>query len=123
MLVKEAIQKVKERKPNAYNDEALLDYINECEAMIQRELYLETPEEIVQYEYPDGLEEELILPAPYNMVYVTYAIMMIQYNQEEYTAYNNSNLLFQTQYQEAQKYYNRQNPNPPSLKITNWMRG
>lgn len=123
MLVKEAIQKVKERKPNAYNDEALLDYINEIEAMIQRELYLETPEQIVQYEYPDGLEEELILPTPYNMIYVTYVIMMIQYNQEEYTAYNNSNALFQTEYQEAQKYFNRQNPNPPSLKVTNWMRG
>ena len=104
MLVKEAIQKVKERKPNAYSDEALLDYINECEAMIQRELNLETPEEIVQYEYPDGLEEELILPAPYNMVYVTYAIMMIQYNQEEIAAYNNSNAMFEAQFTEAQKY-------------------
>ena len=120
MLVKEAIQKVKERKPNAYSDEALLDYINECEAMIQRELNLETPEEIVQYEYPDGLEEELILPAPYNMVYVTYAIMMIQYNQEEIAAYNNSNAMFEAQFTEAQKYYNKQNENRKDYVITNW---
>ena len=120
MLVKEAIQKVKERKPNAYSDEALLDYINECEAMVQRELYLETPEEIVQYEYPDGLEEELILPSPYSMVYVTYAIMMIQYNQEEIAAYNNSNEMFAAQLAEAQKYYNRQNENRKTVYVTNW---
>ncbi len=120
MLVKEAIQKVKERKPNAYSDEALLDYINECEAMIQRELNLEIPEEIVQYEYPDGLEEELILPSPYSMVYVTYAIMMIQYNQEEIAAYNNSNEMFKAQLEEAQKYYNRQNDNRKTFRITNW---
>ncbi len=120
MLVKEAIAKVKERKPNAYSDEALLDYINECEAMIQRELYLETPEEIIQYEYPDGLEEELILPSPYSMVYVTYAIMMIQYNQEEIAAYNNSNEMFAAQLEEAQKYYNRQNENRRTVYVTNW---
>lgn len=120
MLVKEALAKVKERKPNAYSDEALLDYINECEAMVQRELYLETPEEIVQYEYPDGLEEELILPSPYSMVYVTYAIMMIQYNQEEISAYNNSNAMFETQLAEAQKYYNKHNENRKTIRVTNW---
>jgi hypothetical protein len=120
MLVKEALAKIKERKPNAYSDEALLDYINECEAMVQRELYLETPEEIVQYEYPDGLEKELILPSPYSMVYVTYAIMMIQYNQEEISAYNNSNAMFETQLAEAQKYYNRHNENRKTIRVTNW---
>lgn len=123
MTVNEALAKVKDRKPNAYNDESLNDWLNECEAMVQREIMLTVPEEIIQYEWPDDRDKELILPKPYDAMYVTYIIMMIQYVQEEYGAYNNTNMMFQTQYQAAQGYYNKLDPNPPSLKITNWMRG
>lgn len=123
MTVNEALAKVKDRKPNAYNDESLNDWLNECEAMVQREIMLTVPDEIIQYEWPDDRDKELILPRPYDAMYVTYIIMMIQYVQEEYGAYNNTNLMFQTQYQAAQGYYNKLDPNPPSIKITNWMRG
>jgi len=123
MTVNDAIAKVKDRKPNAYSEESLTDWLNECEAMVQREMFLTVPEEIVQYKWPEDMDTELILPRPYDALYVTYMIMMIQYTQEEYIAYNNTNAMYQTQYEAAQGYFNRQNPNPPSLKITNWMRG
>lgn len=123
MTVYEAIAKVKDRKPNAYSDESLNDWLNECEAMVQRELFLTVPDEIVQYKFPEDRDKELILPKPYDALYVTYIIMMIQYNQEEWGAYNNSQAMFTAQYQGAQGYFNRLDPNPPSLVITNWMRG
>jgi hypothetical protein len=123
MTVNDAISKVKDKKPNAYSEESLVDRLNDCEAMIQRELLLTEPDEIVQYDWTQDMDKELILPRPYDAVYVTYIIMMIQYDQEEYTAYNNSNAMFQTQYSAAQGYFNKLNPNPPSIKVTNWMRG
>lgn len=123
MTVNECLAKVKDRKPNAYKDESLTDLLNECEAMVQRELLLTVPDEIVQYDFATDMDKELILPRPYDALYVTYIIMMIQYNQEEYMAYNNTNSMFQTQYANAQSYYNKQNPNPPSVKVRNWMRG
>lgn len=123
MTVNEVIAKVKDRKPNAYSDESLNDRLNDCEAMVQRELLLTVPDEIVQYAYPEDRDKELILPRPYDELYVTYIIMQIQFDQEEYGAYNNSNAMFMAQYQSAQSYYNRLDPNPPSLKITNWFRG
>ena len=123
MTVNEVLAKVKDRKPNAYSDESLNDRLNDCEAMVQRELLLTVPDEIVQYEYPEDRDKELILPRPYDELYVTYIIMQIQFDQEEYGAYNNSNAMFTAQYQSAQSYYNRLDPNPPSLKITNWFRG
>ena len=46
MTVYEAIAKVKDRKPNAYSDESLNDFLNDCEAMVQRELMLTVPDEI-----------------------------------------------------------------------------
>lgn len=123
MTVYEAIAKVKDRKPNAYSDESLNDWLNECEAMVQREILLTVPDEIVQYEWAKDRDKELILPRPYDALYVTYIIMMIQYTQEEYIAYNNTNNMFEEQYKSAQAYYNRLDPNPPSLRIKNWMRG
>lgn len=120
MTVNEALAKVKDRKKNAFSDESLNAWLNDCEAIVQRELLLTVPDEIVQYEFPADKDKELILPRPYDELYVTYIIMMIQYTQEEYTDYNNTNNMFEAQYQKAQGYYNRLNPNPPSLKITNW---
>lgn len=123
MTVNEALAKVKDRKPNAYSDESLNDWLNECEAMVQREILLTPPDEIVQYKFPEDRDKELILPKPYDALYVSYITMMIMYTQEEYIAYNNTNNMFKAQYASAQEFYNKQNPNPPSLKITNWMRG
>ena len=70
MTVNEVLAKVKDGKPNAYSDESLNDMINDCEAMIQRELMLTAPDEIIQYAWPDDRDNELILPRPYDMVYV-----------------------------------------------------
>lgn len=123
MTVNEAIAKVKDRKPNAYSDESLNDFLNDCEAMVQRELMLTAPEEIIQYAWPEDREKELILPRPYDELYVVYMIMKIQFIQEEFGAYNNSKLMFDSLYQDAQGYYNRLDPNPPSLVIRNWFGG
>ena len=123
MKVYEAIEKIKQRKPNAYNEEALNDWLNECEAIVQRELFLTPPEEIVQYAWPEDRDEELILPKPYDALYVTYVKMMIEFTQEEFGTYNNTNKMYLAQYQAAQGYYNKLDPNPPSLRIKNWMRG
>lgn len=123
MTVNEVIAKVKDRKPNAYSEESLNDWLNECEAMVQRELLLTVPEEIVQYEWPEDRDKDVILPKPYDALYVTYIIMMVQYVQEESVAYNNSLAMFNAQYQAAQSYFNKLDPNPPSLKVKNWFRG
>lgn len=123
MTVNECLAKVKDRKPNAYSDESLTDRLNEIEARIQREILLKEPDDIIQYSFPEDRDTELILPKPYDSAYVYYIKMMVEFDQEEYSAYNNTLLMFNAQYQDAEKYYNRMNPNPPAIKIRNWMRG
>lgn len=123
MTVNECLAKVKDRKPNAYSDESLTDRLNEIEARIQREILLKEPEDIIQYEFPGDRDKELILPKPYDSAYVYYIKMMVEFDQEEYSAYNNTMAMFNAQYQDAEKYYNKMNPNPPAIKIKNWMRG
>lgn len=123
MTVNECLAKVKDRKPNAYSDESLTDRLNEIEARVQREILLKDPDDIIQYSFPDDRDEELILPKPYDSAYVYYIKMMVEFDQEEYSAYNNSMAMFTAQFQDAEKYYNKLNPNPPAIKIKNWMRG
>ena len=121
MTVSEVIEKVKDRKPNAYADHTLLDWLNELEAMVQKNLMDTAPEGIIAYDITRDMEKELLLPRPYNAMYATYIIMMIEFNQQEFTAYNNTSELFNTQYEEAQKYYNEKYKRTSSLKIKNYM--
>lgn len=123
MTVNECLAKVKDRKPNAYSDESLTDRLNEIEARIQREILLKEPEDIIQYDFPEDRDTELILPKPYDSAYVYYIKMMIEFDQEEFSAYNNSMAMFTASFQDAEKYYNKLNPNPPAVRIRNWMRG
>jgi hypothetical protein len=123
MTVNECLAKVKDRKPNAYSDESLTDRLNEIEARVQREILLKDPDDIIQYSFPDDRDKELILPKPYDSAYVYYIKMMVEFDQEEYSAYNNTMAMFTMQYQDAEKYYNKLNPNPPAIRIKNWMRG
>lgn len=123
MTVNECLAKVKDRKPNAYSDESLTDRLNEIEARIQREVLLKEPDDIIQYHFPEDRDTELILPTPYDSAYVYYIKMMIEFDQGEYSDYNNTMAMFTAQFQDAEKYYNRLNPNPPAIRIRNWMRG
>ena len=121
MTVSEVIEKVKDLKPNAYKDHTLLDWLNEVEAMVQKELMDTMPEGIREYRIEKDMEEELLLPRPYNALYETYNIMRIEFNQLEFTAYNNTAELFNKQYEEAQKYYNEKYPKTSKLKVKNYM--
>jgi hypothetical protein len=46
---------------------------------------------------------------------------MIEFNQQEFDAYNNTAELFNIQYEEAQKYYNEKYPKTTRLKVKNYM--
>lgn len=120
MKVCEAIEKVKERKPNAYDDHMLLDWLNEIEARVQRELMDTPPEGIFSYAITEHMENELLLPRPYDVLYISYIIAMIEFNQQEYDAYNNTSDLFNSQFADAQNYYNAKYGKRSGPIIKNW---
>lgn len=121
MIVSEALEKVKERKPNAYNDRTLLEWLNEIEARVQRELLDTAPEGIFTYSIEENMEAELLLPKPYDVLYLHYIIAMIEFNQQEYEAYNNTVELANSTFSAAQKYYNEVYGSRKRLKIKNWL--
>lgn len=81
MTIKGLIDKVKEEKPNTFTDEKLLSFINEIEVEVAEQL----AEEFDPYTEVD--DTELICPAPYNRLYVSYVKAMVDYSNEEYASY------------------------------------
>lgn len=62
-------------------------FLSELDGMIQSDIMLHAPEEIVSY---DNEEQELLLRPPHDKLYVHYLVMMIRNQQQEYEGYQNS---------------------------------
>lgn len=81
MTIQNLINKVQEEKPNSFSNEKLLSFVNEIETEAAHEL----SEDFTPYESID--ETVLIVPAPYDRLYVSYLKAMIDYSNEEYASY------------------------------------
>lgn len=82
MTIQKLIDKVQEEKPNTFSTAKYLEYINEIEADVADQVNQDIPV------YTDeDLEEDLIVPAPYDRLYVSYVKAMIDYANEEYASY------------------------------------
>ena len=81
MTIRQLIDKVQKEKPNTFEDEELLEYINEVE--------YETAEQLaVGFEpYTEVDSTELLVPEPYSRLYVSYVKSQIDYANEEYASY------------------------------------
>lgn len=82
MTIQSLINKVQEEKPNTFQTNKYLEYITEIEADVADQVNMDIP---VYTE--DDLGAELIVPAPYDRLYVSYVKAMIDYANEEYASY------------------------------------
>ena len=107
MTPNKVIETVDRLKPNSYSDEDKLSWINELDGMVQR-LVIQS-DEIKQYSYPEDLDKELLIPEPFENVYNYFLEAKIDYYNREYGNYNNSTLMFESQFTEYKKWYIREN--------------
>lgn len=108
MTPNKAIEIIDRLKPNSYSEEDKLRWINELDTMVQR-LVIQT-DEIKQLSYPEDMDKELLIPSPYDDCYTLFLEAKIDYYNREYGNYNNSAMMFETQYSEYKKDYIRHNP-------------
>lgn len=57
--------------------------------------------------YAEGEETVLLIPSPYDEVYIHYLYSKIDYRLGEIDRYNNSTMLFNSEWQDARKAYHR----------------
>ena len=108
MTPNKAIERIDKLKPNSYGEEEKLCWINELDGMVQR-LVMQN-DEVVQYSYPEDMDRELLIPAPFEDLYVSYLEAKIDYYNREYGNYNNSAMMFESQFSEYKKDYIRKHP-------------
>lgn len=133
MTPNKAIEIVDRVKPNAYSEEDKFRWINDLDGMVKRmvfkwdEAYLKSIEtqyenkqitekayeefmnKAKEYSYPEDMDKELLIPAPFENVYPLYIESQIDYHNREYAHYNNSAAMFDSLYTEYKKAYIREN--------------
>lgn len=132
MTPNKAIEVIDRLKPNAYSEEDKLRWINELDGMVKRvvfqwdekykaeieaqykneeiteEAYKEIIDKTKPYAYPDDMDVELCIPFPFDDVYAKYLEAKIDYHNREYGNYNNSVMMFDSQFSEFKKAYIRE---------------
>lgn len=120
MKIREAITQIDSLKHNTYTDKEKIGWLSRLDGMVKR-LIIDTHEggeDVTFTGYDDSTDQEteLLVPAPFDEMYIRWLEAQIDYANGEYDKYNNSVLMYQTTYDGYANYYNR-NHMPKGKKI------
>lgn len=110
MEIIEVINLLDKVKPNNYSVSDKVKWLSKLDGIIKAEIIdtHEYGEDVVFEGYTeDNLNQELIVKAPYNDVYIRWLESQIDYANGEYTKYNNTSIAFNNAYASFERYYNR----------------
>ena len=111
MTIIEAINRVDTIKPNSYGQTEKIRWLSDIDGIIKNEIFdtHEGGENISFSGYTEdtALDTVLLVPAPYDDIYIHYMEMRIDYANNEYGKYNNSMVMYNTAYSAFERYYNR----------------
>ena len=111
MTIAEVISKVDALKPNTYTPEDKIDWLSNLDARVKSQIIdtHECNEPIYFYGYDSvsDMETELLVPAPYDEMYLRWLEAMIDYHNSEDGHYNNAIMLFNNAYEGYKKHYTR----------------
>ena len=111
MTINEAITQIDSLKVNTYTPADKIGWLSRADNMIKKNI-IDTHEggEAVQFAgYTEETDPEtvLLVPEPYDELYIRYLETQIDYTNGEYAKYNNSILMFNAAYEAYASYYNR----------------
>ena len=111
MTIAELISKVDALKPNTYTTEDKIGWLSSLDARVKSQIIdaHERNDPIFFYGY-DGIldqETELLVPAPYDEMYLRWLEAQIDYHNGEDDRYNNAITLFNNAYEGYKKHYTR----------------
>lgn len=107
--LQQALTRIDTICPNAWDDAAKLLWLNECESMIQTRILGIAPEACITYDADTARSTVLLVPAPFDRLYVYYVIAMCDYAAHETAHYADSMMLFNAALDEYAKWYQRTN--------------
>ena len=111
MTIIEVINRVDNIKPNSYGITEKIRWLSELDGIIQNEIFdtHEGGENISFSGYTEDVELDtvLLVPAPYDDIYLRWLEAQIDYCNEDTTQYANSMAMFNVAYSSFDRYYNR----------------
>jgi hypothetical protein len=120
MTIMEAITRIDAIKPNGYSQTDKILWLSTLDGTIKTEVIdaHEGAEGITFDGYKDttNLSTQLLVPAPYDEIYLFWLESKIDYWNGEMGKYNNSISMFNSAYSSFERYYNR-NHMPKSKKF------
>jgi hypothetical protein len=112
MTIIEAITRIDHVKPNTYSQPDKVRWLSMLDGVVKNEIIdtHEGGEDVSFAGYNDEtlMTAELLIPAPYDEVYIRYLEMQIDYANGEYSKYNNSADAYNLAFSAYEKYYNRE---------------
>ncbi len=87
---------------NVLPEELAIEFLSELDGMIQSDIMLHAPEEIVHY---DSKDQELILRPPHDQIYVSYLVAMIRQCQGEFEGYSNAQAIVEDKLKTFRRWY------------------
>lgn len=111
MKICEAITKIDTRMHNTYSEETKVEWLSKLDWMVKKNI-VDTHvggESVLFGGYDENteMETELLVPEPFDELYIRWLEAQIHYANGEYGKYNNAILMFNTEYQAYADYYNR----------------
>lgn len=109
--------------PNQYSAENKLRWLNEVEQAVAQEIILPRDADRQNTFTPYGAvdDTELLVPEPYDRLYLFYLETQIHYHNAETGKYNNAAAAFSQAWDELRSRYNRDHPvvgSPARLNVT-----
>ena len=106
MTLNEAINRIDSVMPNAYTDEEKIDWISRLDAMVLKQVYdkYNDTEEFVPYGADRDIE--LLVPYPFDSIYIDWLKTQIALAENETANYNNFAMVFNDSFAEFRNYYN-----------------
>ena len=111
MTIMDALYRIDELKPNSYSQPEKIKWLSSLDGVIKSEI-IDTHEggegiEFSGYTEDASLNTVLLVPAPYDVIYLKWLEAQIDYTNGEIGKYNNSIVAYNDAYDLYQRHYNR----------------
>lgn len=111
MKINEAINRLDALKANTYNQPEKIEWLSRVDSMVKKQIIdTHAGGEAVSfsgYTEDTPMETVLLVPAPFDELYLRFMEAQIDYHNHEYEGYNNAIILFNTAFQTYADHYNQ----------------
>lgn len=111
MKISQVINRLDSLIFNTYTQSDKVGWLSRLDTMVKKQIvdtHEGTENDIfIGYDDDTDLQTELLVPAPYDEMYLRWLEAQIHYHNGEYEKYNNAIIMFNTSYEAYQAYYTR----------------